>query len=553
MSSTKSTKRALLSSVIAMLLCVAMLIGTTFAWFTDSASTAVNKIQAGTLKVQLLDASTLQSILNQPLTWKTEDNRDQSEILWEPGCTYELPELRIVNKGNLALKYKIAVTGIQGSAKLNEAIDWAMSVDGTPAENLNSVVDKVIEPNNNSGSIAIKGHMKEEAGNEYQGLSIEGIAITVYATQYTSEYDSYNNTYDAGAEYGTAVATAAEFSSAIAAGKDVLLTSNIALDSQLNITNDISIYGNGHTVISNKPVSVAADANVTFKNVNFAAPTNANNKASNLYSSGLKGKLVLDGCTFSGAQWDCIQITPVAGAEIVISNCTFELNTPAQSGNKTRFIHIEAAYGSNSDVKITMTNNFFGASTYINEALIDIDYINLAGIDFGGNNIYTDTVADIYVCGASSARTITAAEAYARLGSRKVVANTQAELNAAIASAQSNSGIPTKVVLPAGEFKLEDGTAQNKDITISGAKDTVVTVVGDTGNQMNYQNGATLAFEGVTIKGQTAGNYGGIAHVAKTKFVNCIFEGKLTLYGDATFINCTFINKSDYAIWTWGA
>ena len=118
---------------------------------------------------------------------------------------------------------------------------------------------------------------------------------------------------------------------------------------------------------------------------------------------------------------------------------------------------------------------------------------------------------------------------------------------------QSNSGISTKVVLPAGEFKLEDGTAQNKDITISGTKDTVVTVVGDTGYQMNYQNGATLAFEGVTIKGQTAGNYGGIAHVAKTKFVNCIFEGKLTLYGDATFINCTFINKSDYAIWTWGA
>ncbi len=38
-------------------------------------------------------------------------------ILWEPGCTYELPELRVVNKGNLALKYKVAITGINGSAK----------------------------------------------------------------------------------------------------------------------------------------------------------------------------------------------------------------------------------------------------------------------------------------------------------------------------------------------------------------------------------------------------------------------------------------------------
>ena len=53
MNNTKTTKRALLSSVMAMLICVAMLIGTTFAWFTDSASTAVNKIQAGTLEIEL--------------------------------------------------------------------------------------------------------------------------------------------------------------------------------------------------------------------------------------------------------------------------------------------------------------------------------------------------------------------------------------------------------------------------------------------------------------------------------------------------------------------
>ena len=51
MTSSKSTKRALLTSVLALLMCVAMLIGTTFAWFTDTASTAVNKIQAGNLDV----------------------------------------------------------------------------------------------------------------------------------------------------------------------------------------------------------------------------------------------------------------------------------------------------------------------------------------------------------------------------------------------------------------------------------------------------------------------------------------------------------------------
>ena len=331
MNNTKTTKRALLSSVMAMLLCITMLIGTTFAWFTDSASTAVNKIQAGTLDIQLLDAQD-NSLEGQTLAWQKAAGHESEEVLWEPGCTYKLQPIVIKNNGNLALKYKIVITGIQGDAELNEAIEWTITnTSATTALDADHPLAAGA-----SDTLTISGHMKESAGNEYQGLSIEGIAITVVATQDTVEHDSTTNQYDVNAEY------------------------------------------------------------------------------------------------------------PVA-------------------------------------------------------------------------------------------------------------ANTQAELNDVIASAQSGSAIPTKVVLPAGNFKLEDGTAQNKNITISGTADTVVTVVGDTGNQLNYQNGATLAFEGVTIQGQTAGDFGGIAHVAKTTFVNCTFNGKLTLYGDATFINCTFNNKSDYAIWTWGA
>ena len=333
MKKSKATKRTLLLSVLAMLLCMVMLVGTTFAWFTDSASTAVNEIQAGKLDVDLVDMSGY-SLVGQTLTWKTADERDQAEILWEPGCTYDLQPFKIKNNGNLALKYKIQIAGIQGDAKLNEAIVWTYKVGETPPADLSA--EGHLTAGQGTELITISGHMKKTAGNEYQGLSIDGIGITVYATQDTVEYDSTTNQYDEDATY------------------------------------------------------------------------------------------------------------PVA-------------------------------------------------------------------------------------------------------------ANTQAELNDVIASAQSGSDISTVVVLPAGNFKLENGTAQDKNITISGTKDTVVTVVGDTGNQVNYQNGATLAFEGVTIQGQPSGNYGGIAHVAKTTFTNCTFEGKLTLYGDATFINCTFNNKSDYAIWTWGA
>ena len=115
----KATKRALVSSAVSILLCVAMLIGTTFAWFTDTASTAVNKIQAGTLNVKLEYATEWDATTGAPTKWEDAEGKtlnfkkaaghESETILWEPGCTYELPELRIVNNDNLAIKYKIVV------------------------------------------------------------------------------------------------------------------------------------------------------------------------------------------------------------------------------------------------------------------------------------------------------------------------------------------------------------------------------------------------------------------------------------------------------------
>lgn len=200
MSNTKSTKRALLSSVMAIVLCLAMLIGTTFAWFTDSASTAVNKIQAGKLDIQLLDEQG-NSLEGQTLNWKKAAGHENEEVLWEPGCTYELQPIVIKNAGNLALKYKISISGIQGDAELNNAIEW--TINGTDLDAENALAAGA------SDTLTIKGHMKESAGNEYQGLSIDSIGITVVATQDTVEYDSNNNTYDANANNSVILANPA--------------------------------------------------------------------------------------------------------------------------------------------------------------------------------------------------------------------------------------------------------------------------------------------------------------------------------------------------------
>ena len=173
-----------------------MLVGATFAWFTDTASTGVNKIQAGNLDValEMKDASgNWVSAEGKTLDFVKAADAKGEAILWEPGCTYELPALRIRNNGNLALKYQVIITGINGSAKLNTAIDWTIGDVAMGAEQHLAAGE--------SNAFTIKGHMKESAGNEYMNESIDGIAITVVATQNTVESDSFGKDYDADAEY----------------------------------------------------------------------------------------------------------------------------------------------------------------------------------------------------------------------------------------------------------------------------------------------------------------------------------------------------------------
>ncbi len=215
----KSKKSALLLSFTSLLLCFAMLAGSTFAWFTDTATTGVNQIKSGTLDVGLEMATEW----NENGTVKTWDNAEgqtlefvkaagaaeNEAVLWEPGCTYKLPELRIVNKGNLALKYKVEITGIKGDAKLNEVITWTI-VEGVEGTNSNAILGEggnptgeyfLLPAGQTTAPLTIEGHMDQNAGNEYQNLTIDGIGITVLATQYTYEKDSISDQYDKDAAY----------------------------------------------------------------------------------------------------------------------------------------------------------------------------------------------------------------------------------------------------------------------------------------------------------------------------------------------------------------
>lgn len=209
----KATKRALLTSVMALVMCVVMLVGTTFAWFTDTASTAVNKIVAGNLDVDIVDEGG-ETLDGKSLSFK--DVNGKTDILWEPGATFFTQGFKIVNKGNLALKYKVVVSGTTGDAKLLKAIEFAVVTEKTKeatealAKEGNLLKQNDSAPENN-GVYYLRGHMDEDAGNEYKNLTLDGISITVYATQYTHEFDSFDNTYDEDAGKDTAIYTLADF------------------------------------------------------------------------------------------------------------------------------------------------------------------------------------------------------------------------------------------------------------------------------------------------------------------------------------------------------
>ena len=260
-----TTKRSLLASILALVMCVTMLVGTTFAWFTDSASTSVNRIEAGSLQVEIQgkDGKPVEE-----LKWLDKEGKpiaDQDAIRWEPNCTYNLTPFKIVNTGNLALKYKVVVTGLNGDSELLDVIHFSYKI-GDKDFNLNEEghLAAMGKEGDATGFITISAHMDADAGNKYMGKTLEGVKFTVYAAQDTVESDSKDNKYDEKAEYDVVLAEdATAFNDGtifkngyLQKNAQVILTKDVVLE-KVGMTNSI-ILGeedttllldlNGHTL-----------------------------------------------------------------------------------------------------------------------------------------------------------------------------------------------------------------------------------------------------------------------------------------------------------------
>ena len=216
-----STKRALIASVLALCMCFSMLVGTTFAWFTDSVTSSGNIIKSGSLEIALekWNGTKWEDASTGPIF-----NYDK----WEPGYT-QVVNLRVRNLGTLALKWQAVITTEKNLSILADVInvyvrsgkveaDVKVPTDArisdfdagnftkyTLREFINSVgsINKGnLKEKNESDYLGIVLAMDTAAGNEYQNLDLGGkFNLTILATQDTVENDSFDEKYDANAEF----------------------------------------------------------------------------------------------------------------------------------------------------------------------------------------------------------------------------------------------------------------------------------------------------------------------------------------------------------------
>ena len=313
MSKTKVTKRALIISALSLVICISMLLGTTYAWFTDSVVSAGNIIKSGTLDVEMYYADGTKAV---PTAYEGEGAWTDASTgaifnydLWEPGYT-QVRHIQIKNVGTLALKYKVQIVANGTVSDLADVID-VYYMD--PAEQIADRTDLAAKTPMGTLTAALAGmaatasgrlaagkadtvtialKMQESAGNEYQNKSIgTDFSIQLLATQDTVENDSFDNQYDANAELNfVPVASVEGLTAALENGGNISVDENIDTSARFNVTKDTTINGNGQTIAvntgDNRVLDLSDTTGVTL-NLNDVVLDASNAKVDSAYVRGV--------------------------------------------------------------------------------------------------------------------------------------------------------------------------------------------------------------------------------------------------------------------------
>ena len=363
----KSTKHALLASVLSIVMCFAMLIGSTFAWFTDEVKSGMNKIVAGNLDVELeysLDGT----------TWTAVDettNMFKEDALWEPGYT-EVVYLRVSNVGSLALKYQFGINvadKVIGKTADDKDIDLSDFIEFGVVETEAIFADRAAARAAVNGNTALisagyssaEGHliageksnilalvvyMPETVDNaaNYAGDNQPSInlGINLVATQDAVENDSFGDDYDEDSEYLIVVNTVDELNNAIGklqAGDSAVIemNDNIGLNAKINIPEGVTIvldmknHKIGHETTEQIGVTPLVNSgNLTVRNAEIYSKDGMLNSTpaatANAVLTSLAGNVVLEKCkltNFSGRATGsyCVGIS---GGTVTLNDCIID-------------------------------------------------------------------------------------------------------------------------------------------------------------------------------------------------------------------------------------
>ena len=375
---TKNIKiSALVANVIAIVVLSTILIGSTFAWFTDSVSSSGNKIQAGTLKVDL-------EILEDDV-WRSLKNENKpvfNYTNWEPGYT-DVKIFKVVNEGSLALKWKAKIVANGTLSALADVIDVYVCPSDTPIgyptdRNLDgytyagtvadfvagietTVADTLLAGGEEYLGIALK--MRSDAGNEFQGMDLLGsFDIVLVATQLSFEGDGFGDQYDASAEYPRfdfKVSSASDITTALESGEELpiiftddisefgadidqptvfnlaghkLTSSGFELNDDFTMTDGTFIMTKTSEYIDLRPTedSVYIFKNIHFKNEYKRKPGNTGtDRIEEMVKLtptvvGVNTTIIFENCIFENA---CITFAGLSGhddgLDVTFKNCTF--------------------------------------------------------------------------------------------------------------------------------------------------------------------------------------------------------------------------------------
>ena len=558
-----STKRALIASVLALCMCFSMLVGTTFAWFTDSVTSANNIIQTGNLDVEMY---WLEGDEDPAATsgWNTADTAIFNNDKWEPGYS-EAKHIKIANEGTLALKYQMRIIATGVVSELADVIDvyhfdtakqltradfvednklgtlsevlknFTRDANGDPAEKTEKSFSSEVSGSLTAGTsktITLALKMQESAGNEYMNLSIGSeFAIQILATQYTSEEDSFDDQYDKDADFAPQEVPSPMVSIIPEAERNAIVIAGYE-DETLD------------TAYQFEPTETfeqALKSDDSWWHADFAVSADKDVPADSMI---LAGYFEEYGRFLNSTEWIGLTSSDdiAAGTEIRLIK---DGVSQALGGSLSVAYNELCAFGNDGIGFLCGATDLTGVN---NGTTLTVEL-----------RLYETSCADEgchhnnYACETGNYITVGTFK-YTFNDPDAPIVDTYAPDNAALTDA-INSGAEV-IALGKGDIKMPSSSTTS-NITLVGTKDTVLDVT-----KGAYMDSANVTIKGVTIKTSTgyvmddAGNKGSdyaALYSPNITYVDCTFVGPMRVGRDgAKFINCTFTNLGNDYVWTYG-